>query len=132
MGCGGGRRLSRDDEGLTHDAVAGSARGWTRAAVALAAFGAHGLKGKVAPEMLETWKTAAHFHLVQSVALLALAKGAAASAAPTTAFKLMAAGTAVFSGSLYLLVLTDVKKLGAITPIGGVLMIMGWLALVLE
>ena len=104
--------------------------------MALAAFGAHGLKGKVAPEMLETWKTAAHFHLVHSVALLAIAKGAVGTAAvassPSTAFKLIAAGTAVFSGSLYLLVLTDVKKLGAITPIGGVLMIMGWIALVLE
>ena len=99
-------------------------------AVALGAFGAHGLRSRVAAELLVTWETAAHYHQLHAVALLALALFTAATGKATTwPTALIAAGTLVFSGSLYLLVLTGQRWLGAITPLGGVLLIAGWLSL---
>lgn len=95
-------------------------------AVLLGAFGAHALKG-IEPALLSTWTTASHYHLAHSIVLLhAAAKDPASAAA-----RLLAAGTVLFSGSLYLLVLTRVKALGAITPIGGLLLASGWAALAL-
>ena len=128
-------------------------------AVAAGAFGAHALKGSVSPDMLAVWNTAAQYHLVHSVALLAITS----TPKPTLSYQLMLAGTSIFSGSLCaflfiiyilacrllvgvsnnthprkrcgvadLLVLTDVKKFGAITPIGGLLLIAGWLQIARE
>lgn len=94
------------------------------AAVLLGAFGAHALRARVAVELIKTWETAAQYHLVHSVALLA----AGAAGAPV-AGALFASGTLLFSGSLYALVLTGQRKLGAVTPIGGLLLTAGWLAL---
>lgn len=94
------------------------------AAVALGAFGAHGLKSRVPPELIVTWNTAAHYHLVHSLALLA-----AGASGSTLSGRLFAAGTLLFSGSLYALVLTGRRGLGAITPVGGLLLIAGWGAL---
>jgi len=98
--------------------------------VAAGAFGAHGLEGRVAPDLLEIWRTAAHYHLVHAVALLGVAwvvdRGAHGAA---LAGWLLVVGVAVFSGSLYLLTLTGVRTLGAITPIGGVALIAGWVVL---
>jgi uncharacterized membrane protein YgdD (TMEM256/DUF423 family) len=93
-------------------------------AVALGAFGAHGLKGHVDAAGLATWKTAAGYHLAHAVALAAIAEERHALAA-----KAFTAGVLLFSGSLYLLVLTGVGWLGAITPLGGLFLIGGWLAL---
>ena len=98
----------------------------------LAAFGAHALKGRVAADALEVWKTASSFHLLHSVALAGIASSAPRNAPMPLAAKLMVAGMALFSGSLYLLVLTDVKKLGAVTPIGGLLLMAGWVAFALD
>ena len=95
--------------------------------VALGAFGAHGLKRVVDdPHLLEVWDTGARYHLVHAVALLALA--ALPNPSPWTA-RLWAAGVVVFSGSLYLLALTNQRWLGAITPLGGALLIAGWASL---
>lgn len=97
------------------------------AAVALGAFGAHGLQNRVSdPKLLSNWNTAAQYHLIHSLALLA-----AASHKSPWAGRLFAAGIAVFSGSLYALVLTGERRLGAVTPLGGLCLIGGWLALLL-
>jgi uncharacterized membrane protein YgdD (TMEM256/DUF423 family) len=96
-------------------------------AVALGAFGAHAFKPRL--ELLgtvATWQTAALYHLVHAVALLALALGPPVHrwVAP-----LFAAGIVIFSGSLYVLAMTNIKVLGAITPLGGLCLLAGWLAL---
>jgi uncharacterized membrane protein YgdD (TMEM256/DUF423 family) len=100
------------------------------AAVALGAFGAHGLKEVLAKyDMLAIWQTAALYHLVHSVVMLAIA-----SREPLRvwAWRLFAAGVVIFSGSLYALAISNVKMLGAITPLGGVCLLGGWLALALK
>lgn len=94
-------------------------------AVAAGAFGAHGLEGHVTPERLTTWKTAANYHLIHSVVLFVLA----GRPAHPWSFRLFVAGILLFSGSLYLLVLLDLPWLGAVTPLGGVSFILGWLSL---
>ena len=96
-------------------------------AVALGAFGAHGLHAVLEKNArLATWETAVLYHLTHSVVLLVIA-----TLRPLrfTAWWLMLAGIAIFSGTLYVLALTNVKWLGAITPIGGVCLLAGWLAL---
>jgi uncharacterized membrane protein YgdD (TMEM256/DUF423 family) len=94
-------------------------------AVALGAFGAHGLKNRINdPRLLEVWNTAAHYHLIHS-AVLAVAPFIDRTPNQYAA-KLLIGGVTLFSGSLYLMTLTGNKKLGAITPIGGVAMIGGW------
>jgi uncharacterized membrane protein YgdD (TMEM256/DUF423 family) len=95
-------------------------------AVACGAFGAHGLKARVEPELLDIWQTAAHYHLLHAIVLLALT---ASPQPPTLGTWLILVGTIIFSGSLYTLVLTDTRWLGAITPIGGVCLILGWLTI---
>ncbi|MEZ4268867.1 MAG: DUF423 domain-containing protein [Myxococcota bacterium] len=99
--------------------------------VAMGAFGAHGLRARVEARQLEIWDTAARYQLWHALALvlvgLWLARGAVLSA--RVAGGAFLAGTLIFSGSLYLLVLTGRTWLGAITPIGGVLLIVGWVAL---
>lgn len=100
-------------------------------AVAAGAFGAHGLKALVTPERLQVFETAVRYQAIHALALLALGILSSAS----TDRRLVWAGTAmttgilVFSGSLYVLVLTDTAWLGAITPLGGVSFIAGWLFL---
>jgi uncharacterized membrane protein YgdD (TMEM256/DUF423 family) len=100
-------------------------------AVAAGAFGAHGLKERVPATDLVIWETAARYHLVHALALVGV--GALGASVPTAridwAGRLLSFGVLVFSGSLYLLVGTGTRWLGAITPIGGVALIAGWLAL---
>jgi uncharacterized membrane protein YgdD (TMEM256/DUF423 family) len=100
-------------------------------AVIAGAFGAHALKARLGAEQLASWTTAAQYHLIHSVALLALALFATYSGRsiklPAT---LMTTGIVLFSGSIYLLVLTKMRWLGPVTPIGGLLLIMGWLSLI--
>jgi uncharacterized membrane protein YgdD (TMEM256/DUF423 family) len=95
--------------------------------VALGAFGAHALKGTLeANHTTEIWKTAVLYHFIHALALLVLA------ALPTlnrVAGSLFVAGIVIFSGSLYLLALTNVKWLGAITPLGGLCFLAGWVSL---
>ena len=96
-------------------------------AVALGAFGAHGLKSiLLANQTAENWQTAANYHLIHSVVLLALALR---PPTPRLPFFLIAFGTFIFSGTLYILAYTNLRALGAITPIGGTALILGWLSL---
>ncbi len=105
-------------------------------AVAAGAFGAHGLKNHLSPAMLDVWNTAADYHLAHALALLALGLAITASPARFTqrsmliAVVSMALGTVVFSGSLYGLALTGIGWLGAVTPIGGTLLIASWLLVI--
>jgi len=95
--------------------------------VMLGAFGAHGLRSRVSdPKLLETWQTAAYYHMLHSVVLTVVPL---ISPRHYVSSRLFSAGMLMFSGSLYLLVLTEQKKLGAITPLGGAALIGGWIAL---
>lgn len=98
--------------------------------VALGAFGAHGLR-KILLETgrVENWETAVFYHLVHAVVLLVLAVRPTVHKATFWSF---AAGIIIFSGSLYILALTNLKWLGAITPLGGVGLLVGWLLLVIR
>lgn len=100
-------------------------------AVAAGAFGAHGLEARVSPARLETFRTAVTYQMYHALALLVVGWAAAQGwgAAVHAAGYCFIAGILVFSGSLYLLVLTDTSWLGAITPFGGVAFIAGWLLL---
>jgi uncharacterized membrane protein YgdD (TMEM256/DUF423 family) len=99
--------------------------------VGLGAFGAHGLRGRLSPDMLAVFETGVRYHLYHTFALLAVAvlmtriEGRSLAAAGW----LFTGGIVVFSGSLYLLALTGVTTLGAITPIGGLAFLAGWVAL---
>jgi uncharacterized membrane protein YgdD (TMEM256/DUF423 family) len=97
--------------------------------VALGAFGAHGLRDRLAPGMLDVYKTGVLYHLLHAVALFAVALGAERLARPRAVATLFTAGVLIFSGSLYALALTGVGTLGAITPIGGLLLMAGWVTL---
>jgi uncharacterized membrane protein YgdD (TMEM256/DUF423 family) len=99
--------------------------------VALGAFGAHGLRQRLSADMVAVWETGVRYHLVHALGLLAVAWAAERWPSPWTSAAgwLFVAGIAVFAGSLYLLVLTGQRWLGAVTPIGGLAFIMGWLFL---
>lgn len=107
-------------------AVAGALFGL--AAVALGAFGAHGLEARVEADRLETWATAAQYLAWHAPALLALAAltGQRTSRLLAAAGFCLIAGTLLFSGSLFLLVLSDISAWGAVTPFGGVTLVVGW------
>ena len=97
--------------------------------VAAGAFGAHALREIVTPERIETWRTGASYHqLHAAMGVLAAVLGRESLWARRAAV-LFLAGTVLFAGSLYALVLLDVPWLGAVTPLGGVAFIAGWLAL---
>jgi uncharacterized membrane protein YgdD (TMEM256/DUF423 family) len=100
-------------------------------AVAAGAFGAHALKARLAPDLLAVFDTAARYQLAHALALLAVAWACAQwpSAALRWAGACFLAGTVLFSGSLYLLALTGVRGLGAVTPFGGAAFLLGWLLL---
>jgi len=111
-------------------------------AVALGAFGAHGLESRLkepdgsitaqAQRKIANWETASRYQMYHALAILGIGclliqrRSALLPAAAAT----MAAGTLIFSGCLYALVLTDQRFLGAIVPIGGILMLVGWVLLV--
>jgi uncharacterized membrane protein YgdD (TMEM256/DUF423 family) len=99
-------------------------------AVIFGAFGAHALKDVLSPENLAIFRTGVEYQMMHGLALLLLAalhdRLACNHRAAVTGW-LFAAGVIVFSGSLYALALTDIKVFGAITPIGGVCMIAGWI-----
>lgn len=98
-------------------------------AVLLGAFGAHGLeKTLVANGRVEEWKTASLYHLVHALVLLVLATNLTASGGGTSspAFWLFSIGIVLFSGSLYLLCLTNMKGIWWVTPLGGLFLIGGW------
>jgi uncharacterized membrane protein YgdD (TMEM256/DUF423 family) len=97
-------------------------------AVGLGAFGAHALEESLSPKRLETWNTAVTYHMWHALALIALALVSRVFEVDLAwSLNLIVAGIFIFSGSLYLLCLTDTSWLGAITPIGGICFILGWL-----
>ena len=94
------------------------------------AFGAHGLRDSVTPERLSAWQTGAHYALVHSAVLLALGLYAAVSGRTITlSASLFTAGVVLFSGSIFALVLWEVRALGPVTPLGGLCLIAGWASL---
>jgi uncharacterized membrane protein YgdD (TMEM256/DUF423 family) len=93
-------------------------------AVAAGAFAAHGLRGRLEARALEVFETGARYHMYHALAII-LAALVATSGARTAGW-LFQAGIVVFSGSLYALALTDIKILGAITPICGLAFLAGW------
>jgi uncharacterized membrane protein YgdD (TMEM256/DUF423 family) len=98
-------------------------------AVILGAFGAHALKTQIAPELLAVYHTGVEYHFYHALGLLAV--GLAAQRLPDSASLrasgwLMLAGIVMFTGSLYLLALTGVRALGAVTPFGGVAFMLAW------
>ena len=111
-------------------------------AVALGAFGAHGLKSRLEPladgaKRLEWWTTAAHYQVVHALALglvAYLVATVAARGGSSTPLQIAAisfvVGTVLFSGSLYLMTLTGIRALGAITPLGGLAFLVGWACIV--
>ena len=100
-------------------------------AVAAGAFGAHGLKQILSPDMLATFHTAADYQFMHSIALIVIGTLHKVSARQShiSSGWTMLAGIIIFSGSLYVLSLTGVKWLGMITPVGGVCFIVAWLIL---
>lgn len=100
--------------------------------VAAGAFGAHGLESKLDADALEVWHTAVRYQMYHAFALFGAAwlSTEVGSTATSVAGWSFIVGVLIFSGSLYALALTDIKWLGAITPIGGVSMIVGWIALI--
>jgi len=107
-------------------------------AVALGAFGAHGLQSRLGSlpdsvKRLDWWNTAAHYHLTHALALALAAwlvhRGAGAAA--LVAGWAFVAGVALFSGSLYMMTITGETKLGVITPFGGLLFLVGWGAIMI-
>ena len=101
--------------------------------VAAGAFGAHALRARLSPELLAVFETGARYQMYHALSLLAVAWAAARwpGALPQWAGWLFAAGTVLFSGSLYALALSGVQWLGAITPLGGVAFLGGWICLAL-
>lgn len=99
--------------------------------VALGAFGAHALQGRLDPADLETFETGVRYQMYHALALLGVAWLATRWPGPATTFAGWAfvAGIVVFSGSLYMLVLTGPRWLGAVTPLGGLAFLAGWVAL---
>ncbi len=102
-------------------------------AVAIGAFGAHGLKAHLSNEMLQTYKTGVEYHFYHALGLLLI--GVLSISFPSNLLNwsaiLLTVGIILFSGSLYVLSITGVKWLGAITPLGGLSFIAGWVLLFL-
>ena len=109
-------------------AIAGAA--FAFASVAAGAFGAHALADKLEPRMLEVWETAARYQMYHALGLFVVAwLGQQTTGSPATvAAASFVVGILLFSGSLYTMALTGIRGLGAITPIGGVAFLVGWIA----
>ena len=102
--------------------------------VAAGAFGAHALRPRLTPELLAVFETAARYQMYHALGLLAVASAITRwpGALAVRAGWLFVVGTVLFSGSLYALALTGVSWLGAITPLGGVALLAGWICLALS
>ncbi len=101
--------------------------------VAAGAFGAHALRARLTPEHLAVFETAARYQMYHALGLLAVAWALTRwpGALPIWAGWLFVAGTVLFSGSLYILALTGIRWWGAVTPLGGVAFLAGWVCLIL-
>jgi uncharacterized membrane protein YgdD (TMEM256/DUF423 family) len=101
-------------------------------AVALGAFGAHGLRDRLGPGMIDVYRTGALYHLVHAVVALVVALGADRLRRPRLILGLLTGGVVIFSGSLYALAITGLVTLGAVTPMGGLLLLGAWATLMAE
>jgi uncharacterized membrane protein YgdD (TMEM256/DUF423 family) len=101
--------------------------------VAAGAFGAHALRGRLTPDYLAVFETAARYQMYHALALLAVAWAITRWPGPLPVWAgwLFVTGTVLFSGSLYALAFTGIRGLGAITPLGGVAFMVGWICLAL-
>lgn len=113
--------------------IAGAINGFL--AVALGAFGAHALKERLTEKYLAIWETAVQYQMFHALALVAIgtlmsSKLIGPVTSLNTAGYLILAGIILFSGSLYVLSLTGIGVLGAITPIGGVAFLVGWVMII--
>ena len=104
--------------------------------VAFGAFGAHGLRGRLSPEMLAVFETGVRYQMYHALALMLTAALSTMSMSRPTGGRAVAAagwlfvaGIVLFSGSLYVLAVTGLTVFGAITPIGGVAFLLGWACL---
>ena len=95
-------------------------------AVAAGAFGAHAVRSRLTPAMMEVYRTGALYHLVHAVAALAVVAAGERLRRGRLILTLFAAGIVVFAGSLYALALTGTGMFGAITPLGGLLLLAAW------
>jgi uncharacterized membrane protein YgdD (TMEM256/DUF423 family) len=98
-------------------------------AVAGGAFGAHALSARLSPSDLDIFEVAVRYQMYHALALIILAVGIGRYEAPALLFAAgwtMVAGVIIFSGSLYILVLTGIRGFGAVTPVGGVLLLAAW------
>lgn len=103
-------------------------------AVAIGAFGAHGLEDKLTDDMLDVYETGVHYHMFHAIGILLIAllhDRLPGQKHVLWAARLLTAGIVLFSGSLYALALSGLDVLGAITPLGGVAFIAGWICLAL-
>jgi uncharacterized membrane protein YgdD (TMEM256/DUF423 family) len=100
-------------------------------AVTLGAFGAHGLRGRLSPEMMAVFQTGVQYHMYHALAILLVSAmmGRLGGWLIQTAGWAFVAGIVLFSGSLYALALSGVTILGAVTPLGGVAFLIGWACL---
>jgi uncharacterized membrane protein YgdD (TMEM256/DUF423 family) len=99
--------------------------------VALGAFGAHGLKSRISPDMLAVYETGVHYHMMHALGLILVAILAEKWSSPLITWSGWAlfVGIVLFSGSLYALSISGIRILGAITPLGGVSFLIGWVLL---
>ena len=102
-------------------------------AVILGAFGAHGLRGRLDDYSMSVYEKAVFYHFIHALGILMVSilprTGTFPESSAATVCAILLAGIVIFSGSLYLLAVTGNRMLGAITPIGGVAFIVGWLLL---
>ena len=101
-------------------------------AVAAGAFGAHAVRSRLTPALMEIYRTGALYHLVHAVAALAVAAAGERLRRGRTILILFTAGIVIFAGSLYALALTGVGALGAVTPLGGLLLLAAWALVALD
>lgn len=103
--------------------------------IALGAFGAHGLEDKVSEHLIEVFETGARYHMYGALGLMLislLAKIIDGGKLLLNGARFIFAGIILFSGSLYVMTLTDISKLGMITPLGGVAMLIGWVCVIIS
>ena len=103
-------------------------------AVALGAFGAHGLEAKLSPDMLDTFNTGVQYHMFHVGGLIAVAVLSLTSDTPRLrlATWLFMTGIILFAGSLYVLAITGIRSLGMVTPVGGLFFLAAWVILFIE
>jgi len=100
--------------------------------VVLGAFGAHALQNHLSPQAMDWWQTGVLYHLIHAAVLLAAASFMKSGRTRVVVVGAFSTGILLFSGSLYLMALTHFSVLGFVTPVGGVLFLVGWAAVLIS